>query len=269
MTRPLEPEDRDVVWETIREEAALEATREPVLGGFLHATILTHLTLEDALSFHLASKLGDPVLPSMLVREIMASAFASDGIRSAIRADLRGVRERDPASAGYSVPLLHYKGFHALESHRVASWLWQQGRTHLAYCFQNRVSEVFGVDIHPAARIGSGIFIDHGTGIVVGETAVIDDNVSMLQGVTLGGTGNERGDRHPKIRSNVLLGAGAKVLGNIEIGVGARIGANSVVLASVPPGATAVGVPARVVSYNTAAHPALDMDHTIAPLDEA
>jgi serine O-acetyltransferase len=180
-----------------------------------------------------------------------------------VRADLRAVRDRDPACRRLSTPLLYFKGFHALEAHRVAHVLWGRERRGLARFFQNRASEAFGVDIHPAARIGRGIFIDHGTGVVVGETAVIEDDVSLLQQVTLGGTGKETGDRHPKVRAGVLISAGAKILGNIEIGEGAKIGAGSVVLKDVPPHTTAVGVPARIVGSPPEAQPALEMDQSV------
>ena len=221
----------DPVWQSIRREVEVEVQREPILASFLHATVLKHVTLEDALSFHLAGKLATSNLPAMLIREVIDEAFKADkSIRASIRADIRAVRERDPATQGYSIPVLYYKGFHALESYRVAHWLWQRGRSALALYLQNRISEVFGVDIHPAARIGRGILIDHGTSVVIGETAVVEDNVSMLHEVTLGGTGKETGDRHPKVRHGVLIGTGAKILGNVEIGAGAKVAANSVVL---------------------------------------
>ncbi len=254
----------DRVWEEIRHEVAEQAEGEPILASFLHATVLNHTGLEDALGFHLASKLAGPSLSAMQIREVMDQAFAkSPLIRAAIRSDLMAVRERDPASGGYAQPLLYFKGFHALEAYRVGHWLWEQGRRSLALHLQNRISELFGVDIHPAARIGSGVFIDHGTGIVIGETAVVDDNVSMLHEVTLGGTGKETGDRHPKIRRGVLLSAGAKILGNIVVGEGAKVAAGSVVLADVPAHCTVAGVPARVVGKPSVAEPALDMDHTL------
>ncbi|MDX1528071.1 MAG: serine O-acetyltransferase, partial [Gammaproteobacteria bacterium] len=186
----------DPLWQAIREEVAGTAAREPVLASFLHASVLNHKTLEDALAFGLASKLESPVLPAMLVRELIAEAMDEDpGIGKAMRADIRAVRERDPAATTFSEPFLYFKGFHALQAYRAAHWLWQQGRKALALYLQSRTSEVFGVDIHPAARIGKGILIDHATSVVVGETAVIEDNVSMLHEVTLGGTGKETGDR--------------------------------------------------------------------------
>ncbi|MEX0704226.1 MAG: serine O-acetyltransferase [Planctomycetales bacterium] len=255
----------DAVWAAIREEVERHVAREPILASFLHATILKHARLEDALSFHLAGKLATPSLSPMLVREVIDEAFAANaGISEAIRADLCAVRQRDPASHGYSEPFLYFKGFHALQSYRVAHWLWNNGRRELALYLQNRISEVFAVDVHPAARIGRGILIDHGTGVVIGETAVVEDNVSMLHEVTLGGTGKETGDRHPKVRHGVLIGAGAKILGNVEIGQCAKIAAGSVVLDAVPAHATVAGVPAKIVGRTApAAEPAREMDHRL------
>jgi serine O-acetyltransferase len=256
----------DPVWHAIRHEVARDVEHESMLGSFLHATILNHETLEDALSFHLASKLGCHSLSEMVIREVFDEALeSSPPIGKAIRADLRAVRERDPASTSFSHPFLYFKGFHALQSYRVAHWLWQQDRRSLALFLQNRISQVFAVDIHPAARIGQGILIDHGTGVVIGETAVVEDDVSMLHDVTLGGTGKEMGDRHPKVRKGVLIGTGAKILGNVEIGAGAKIGAGSVVLTSVKPHCTVAGVPARVVGKPCEHDPALTMDHRLSP----
>jgi serine O-acetyltransferase len=187
----------------------------------------------------------------------------SSEIGVAARIDLRAIRDRDPACSQFWIPLLYFKGFHALQSYRIGHWLWSEGRRSLARHLQNRISEVFAVDIHPAARLGKGILIDHGTGVVIGETAVVDDNVSMLHGVTLGGTGKESGDRHPKVRSGVLLSVGVKLIGNIEIGEGAKVGAGSVVLEDVPPHTTAVGVPARVVGRPASDQPSREMNHSL------
>jgi serine O-acetyltransferase len=217
--------------------------------------------LEDALSFHLASKLKTPSLSAMLVRELIYEAFYQEPANIAgICADLEAVHLRDPASHGYTFPFLYFKGFHALESYRVAHWLGENDRCALAGHFQNRISEVFGVDCHPAAKIGVGILIDHATSVVIGETAVVEDNVSMLHEVTLGGTGKQLGNRHPKVRQGVLIGAGANVLGNIEVGAGSKIGAGSVVLDDVPPHTTVAGVPARIVGRTDVDSPALEMD---------
>jgi serine O-acetyltransferase len=254
----------DPVWQTIRTEMAREVEREPILASFLHATILRHNRLEEALSFHLAGKLGGPSLAEMLVREVIDEALASSPqIAESVRADLRAVKERDPATETYSQPFLYFKGFQALQAYRIAHWLWEQKRKSLALFLQNRISQVFAVDIHPAARIGHGILIDHGTGVVIGETAVVENDVSMLHEVTLGGTGKETGDRHPKVREGVLIGTGAKILGNVEIGKGAKVGAGSVVLSNVPPHCTVAGVPARVVGCPQEAEPALSMNHRL------
>jgi serine O-acetyltransferase len=254
----------NLVWDAIRQEVALEVEREPILASFFHATILKHATLEDALSFHLAGKLGGPSLGDMQIREVFDEAFAaSPEISQAIRADLCAVEARDPATEGFSQPVLYFKGFQALQSYRVAHWLWEQGRKSLALFLQNRISQVFAVDIHPAARIGRGILIDHGTSVVIGETAVVENDVSMLHEVTLGGTGKQTGDRHPKVREGVLIGTGAKVLGNVEIGRGAKIGAGSVVLSDVPPHCTVAGVPAVIVGRPKENEPSREMDHRL------
>lgn len=238
----------DPIWSSLREQAEALAQREPALASFVHASILKHQRFEDALSYHLARKIGCDEVSPMLIREIFDEALATDkAIGEAVRADLSAVYERDPACHSHLEAFLFYKGFHALQSYRIAHWLWTQHRHPMARLFQSRISELFDVDIHPAARMGRGIMIDHATGVVIGETAVVDDDVSMLHGVTLGGTGKEEGDRHPKIRRGVLLSMGAKILGNIEIGEYSRIGAGSVVLRDVPPHSTAVGVPARLV----------------------
>ena len=253
------------VWAALRNEAAHAAQAEPTLASLLNAVVLKHDKLSSALSYQLARKLGDQELRAMSAREIAEEAYASDpSIIGMVEADLRAVFERDPACKGYVQPFLFFKGFLALQTHRVAHWLWGEGREMMAFYLQSRVSEIFQVDIHPATRIGSGVFIDHGTGIVIGETAVIGDDCSMLQGVTLGGTGAERGDRHPKIGKGVLLGAGAKVLGNITIGDYAKVASGSVVLKPVPPHCTAAGVPARLVNCPTGVSPARTMDHTLA-----
>ena len=254
----------DPLWRAVRTEVADDAAREPVLASFLHASVLNHKTLVDALGFILAGKLESAVLPAMLIRELITDACAADpDIAAAVRADLRAVRERDPAATRYSEPFLYFKGVHALQTYRVAHQLWRDGREALALFLQNRSSEVFGVDIHPAARIGRGILVDHATGVVVGETAVIEDDVSLLHEVTLGGTGKQSGDRHPKVRRGVLIGAGAKILGNVEIGECAKIGAGSVVLDDVPPRTTVAGVPAVVVGTTDCEEPAREMNHQL------
>lgn len=255
------------VWTTLREEAERAAIAEPALASLLNAVVLSHRKLADALSYQVARKLSDQELRAMSAREFAEEAYdAEPAIVDAAEADLRAVYERDPACKGYVQPFLFFKGFLALQTYRVSHWLWQNSRETLALYLQSRASELFQVDIHPAAELGSGLFIDHGTGIVIGETARVGDNVSMLHNVTLGGTGAERGDRHPKIGRGVLLGAGAKVLGNIEIGDYAKIASGSVVLKPVPSGCTAAGVPARLMNCPTCSEPARTMDHTLASL---
>jgi serine O-acetyltransferase len=256
----------DPIWATLRAEAAKLADSEPALASFVHAVVLKHERLEDALSYHLANKVGCDDLSPMLVREIFQEAFAATPeIGAAVRADLSAVFERDPACHTYVQALLFFKGFHALQCYRIAHWLWTKGRKPMALFFQNRVSELFAVDIHPAARLGRGIMIDHATGLVIGETAVVEDDVSMLHDVTLGGTGKAEEDRHPKIRRGVLLAAGAKVLGNIEVGEYSRVGAGSVVLKSVPPHCTVAGVPAKPIGGKCPDRPSQDMDQLIDP----
>lgn len=258
----------DPIWDRIREETRIAIAEEPILASFMHATILHHEQLECALSFHLANQLDSPSASSMMLREVILEAFSKDQtICEAIRNDLKAVLDRDSACVQYHLPFLYFKGFLALQTHRVAHWLWQQNRRELALFLQSRMSQKFGVDIHPAARFGHGIMLDHATGLVVGETAVVGNDVSILQSVTLGGTGKVDGDRHPKIGNGVLISAGAKILGNIRVGDGAKIGAGSVVLKEVPPHTTVAGVPARVVGRPTSDSPGLDMDHHIPESD--
>jgi serine O-acetyltransferase len=238
----------DPVWARVREEAEEITRSAPELATFIFSTVLNHDKLEQAVADRVASRLDHADVSGELIRHAFDEAFAAEpSIGDAIRADIVAVAERDPATTRYIEPVLYYKGFHALQTHRLAHFLWNRGRKDFALYLQSRASSVFGVDINPNTRIGRGVFIDHGTGVVLGQTAVIDDDVSILQGVTLGGTGKERGDRHPKIRRGVLLAAGAKVLGNIEIGACSRVAAGSVVLKPVAPNTTVAGVPARVV----------------------
>jgi serine O-acetyltransferase len=248
MAEPRVFEQSGGVWAQLRVEAMQAAAEEPLLASYLHASILHHNRIEDALSYHLAQKLGHGDLPALQLREVIREAYTSEPelVAQATR-DMRVVRERDPACRTYLQPFLYFKGYGGLQSYRIANWLWRQEREILSYHLQSRVSELFAVDIHPAAKIGAGVFIDHAHGIVIGETAVVEDDVSMLHSVTLGGTGKEGGDRHPKIRRGVMIGAGAKVLGNIEVGEDARIAAGSVVLEDVAPRCTVAGVPARPV----------------------
>ncbi|MFN4297771.1 MAG: serine O-acetyltransferase [Brevundimonas sp.] len=268
MAQPLElVSDPPSRWRQLREAAEQAARDEPRLSSLMSATILSHDDLAGALSYQIARKLGDAELGPMSVREVCAQSFAADpAIVASAGADLQAVEERDPAIKSLLQPFLYFKGFQAIQAHRVSHWLWTQRRETLAFHFQSRMSELFQVDIHPAAQLGAGLFFDHGTGIVIGETAVVGDEVSMLHAVTLGGTGAERGDRHPKIGRGVLLGAGAKVLGNITIGDYAKIASGSVVLKPVPAHCTAAGVPARLVNCPTGEQPARTMDHTLADI---
>ena len=268
MAQPLElVSDTSSRWRQLREAAEQAARDEPRLSSLMSATILSHDDLASALSYQIARKLGDAELGPMSVREVCAQAFAANpAIVTAAEADLQAVEERDPAIKSLLQPFLYFMGFQAIQAHRVSHWLWTQGRETLAFHFQSRMSELFQVDIHPAAQLGAGLFFDHGTGIVIGETAVVGDEVSMLHAVTLGGTGADRGDRHPKIGRGVLLGAGAKVLGNIAIGEYAKIASGSVVLKPVPAHCTAAGVPARLVNCPTGEQPARTMDHTLADI---
>ena len=252
----------DPLWAQIRSEAEEIVRKEPELATFIYSTVLHHDSLEAAVVHRVAERLDSPELPAELIRQAYPDALADvPSIGPAFRADIVATLDRDPATNRLLEPVLYYKGFHAIQTHRLAHWLWSRGRRDFAYCLQSRSSAVFQCDIHPNARIGRGIFVDHATGLVVGETAVIEDDVSMLHGVTLGGTGKEAGDRHPKIRRGVLIGAGAKILGNIEIGHCARIASGSVVLKPVPHNKTVAGVPAKVIGEAGCPEPSRLMDH--------
>jgi serine O-acetyltransferase len=254
----------DPVWARVRREAEDIVRREPELATFIYSTILHLDTLEAAIVYRLAERLDHPALSGELIRQAYTDALKDTPfIGESFRADIAATVDRDPATHRLIEPVLYYKGFHAIETHRLAHWLWSQGRRDFALYLQSRASAVFQCDIHPAARIGRGIFLDHATSLVVGETAVIEDDVSMLHDVTLGGTGKEAGDRHPKIRYGVMIGAGAKILGNIEVGHCARIAAGSVVLKSVPNNVTVAGVPARVVGRAGCPEPARLMDQML------
>ncbi|WP_439529836.1 serine O-acetyltransferase [Pannonibacter sp.] len=255
----------DPAWRQMREEAERMVLDEPALSSFVYETVLNHQRLEDAVIHRLGDRLGRDVVSASLIRQTYQEALISEpDLGEIFRVDIMAVFDRDPACNRLLEPVLYFKGFHALQTHRLANWLWRQGRKDFALYLQSRSSEVFQVDIHPMVPVGRGIFIDHATGLVVGSTAVIEDDVSILQGVTLGGTGKEQGDRHPKIRKGVLIGAGAKVLGNLEIGRCSRIAAGSVVLQDVPCNTTVAGVPARVVGQAGCAEPARSMDQLLA-----
>ena len=252
---------QDKIWGLIQSEVHLLLKREPILNGFFRSTMIENDSLSRALSFILANKLGTVLVSEADLREMIDGVYLENpNIVEAAACDIAAIFDRDPAVDLYSTPLLYLKGFHALQSFRVAHHLWNNGRRELAIYLQNQVSLIYQVDVHPAANIGSGIMFDHATGIVIGETAIIEDDVSILQNVTLGGTGKESGNRHPRVRTGVLIGAGAKILGNIEIGVGAKIAAGSVVLNPVPCHTTVAGVPAKIVGRNGQKKPSLDMD---------
>ncbi len=254
----------DPIWDRITNEARAAVRDEPLMGGFIHACILHHKSIERALSYRIAAKLASNEMSMVVVREIVEAAYADDPeLVASARADLSAIYERDPACHRLLQPILYFKGYQAVQAYRVAHYLWRTGQRDLAFFMQMRVSEIFGVDIHPGARIGKGIMIDHAHSIVIGETAVVGDNVSMLHSVTLGGTGKEEEDRHPKIGNGVLIGAGAKVLGNIRIGDCSRIAAGSVVLSEVPACKTVAGIPAKIVGEAGCAQPALSMNHML------
>jgi serine O-acetyltransferase len=258
----------DPLWSRLRAEAEAMIRQEPALASLAVASILNHPSLESAVAHRVSARLAHATLPADLIAQAFAEAMAADrGLGAAFRADIAAVLDRDPACSRAVEPVLYFKGFHAIQAHRLAHWLWGQGRRDFALYLQSRSSEVFQTDINPAAPFGRGIFLDHATGLVVGETAVVEDDVSMLHGVTLGGTGKQGGDRHPKIRRGVLIGAGAKILGNIEVGRCARVAAGSVVLQDVPCNTTVVGVPARVVGSAGCAEPSRSMNHLVREME--
>lgn len=260
----------DPIWDTIRKEAEEAAASDPVLATFLYSTILQQSCLEDAVIHRVCERLDHPDLQANLIRQSYKEMLdADDTWSSVLRVDIQAVYDRDPACSRFLQPLLYFKGFHAIQTHRLAHWLWKQGRQDYALYLQSRSSAVFQTDIDPMAKLGRGIFLDHATGIVIGRTAVVGDNVSILQNVTLGGTGKESGDRHPKIGSGVLIGSGAKVLGNIEIGNCSRIAAGSVVLKPVPANKTVAGVPARIVGEAGCNEPSRSMDQLLNNADQS
>lgn len=259
---PERVESCDPIWAKVREEASAAVESEPLLGGFLHSSVLNHSSLEEAVSQRVAKRLDHTDLPAAAIEQ----AFAQMRLdfpewADILRTDLQAVFDRDPACERFLEPLLYFKGFHAIQTHRLAHWLWEAGRHDFALYLQSQSSSVFQTDIHPASHMGRGIFLDHATGLVVGFTAKIGNNVSILQDVTLGGTGKEFGDRHPKIGDGVLIGAGAKVLGNIHVGRCSRIASGSVVLKEVPANSTVAGIPAKIVGTSGCEEPARAMDH--------
>ena len=257
----------NAMWRRMREEASAALALEPALAPLLVGSVLNRSSFAEAVIRRVSAKLGAPAVPAEMIADAFEAAVAAEpAVVEDFRADLAAIVERDPACGRLIELFLYFKGFHAVEGHRLAHWLWRRGRVDFALYLQSRGSEVFQTDIHPAARFGRGVFLDHATGLVVGETAVVEDNVSILQNVTLGGTGKESGDRHPKVRHGVLIGAGAKILGNIEIGACSRVAAGSVVLQSTPRNVTVAGVPAKVVGVAGCAEPARDMDQLLSKL---
>jgi serine O-acetyltransferase len=258
------PANVDPNWAQVRAEAEVIVAAEPELATFVYTNILNHDRLEFAVAYRIASRLHHEDVPSGLIEQAYHEFLAAEpAAAETIRIDIAAVLDRDPACTRVIEPLLYFKGFHAIATHRLANWLWRKGRRDFAYYLQSRSSAVFQTDIHPGVQMGRGIFLDHATSLVIGGTAVIEDDVSILQDVTLGGTGKEIGDRHPKVRRGVLIGAGAKILGNIEIGEGSRVAAGSVVLKPVPPHSTVAGVPARVIGQSGADIPSREMDHRL------
>lgn len=260
----------DALWRQLRLEAEQAYAASPTLAPLFLDSILNQPSFEAALFHRVAVRLKNDVISQPVILQAFHRATgATEEIGSGLKADIAAVLDRDPACERLIEPFLYFKGFHALQAHRLTHWLWTAGERDFALYLQSRSSEVFQTDIHPAARIGRGVFLDHATGLVVGETAVIEDDVSLLQGITLGGTGKDAGDRHPKIRRGAMIGAGAKILGNIEVGEHARIAAGSVVLAAVPARATVAGVPARVVRIGSAGNPPRSADETLRELSYA
>lgn len=254
----------DPIWHSVREEAADAVASDQLLAAFLCSTILNYDTLEEAVVHRIAERLDHADVGATLIRQTFAAMMKDrPDWSTVVRVDIQAYYDRDPACDRFSMPVLYFKGFHAMQTHRLAHWLWLRGRRDFALYLQSRSSAVFQVDIHPAAKIGKGIFIDHATGVVIGETAVVGDNVSMLHAVTLGGTGKAGGDRHPKIRNGVLIGAGAKILGNIEVGHCSKVAAGSVVLHSIPNNKTVAGVPARIVGEAGCDEPSRAMDQLL------
>jgi serine O-acetyltransferase len=247
----------DPIWSEIRAEASDAVENDPLLATFLYSTVLNHATLEEAVIHRVSQRLDHTDLSADLIRQAFLSMWADQSEWSTtLRVDIQAYYDRDPACDRFLMPVLYFKGFHAIQTHRLAHWLWNEGRKDFALYLQSRSSAVFQTDINPAARIGRGIFLDHATGLVVGETAVIEDDVSILQGVTLGGTGKETGD-------GVLIGAGAKILGNIEIGHCTKVAAGSVVVKPVPPNKTVAGVPARIIGEAGCNEPSRAMDQLL------
>ena len=258
----------DPIWDSLQEEARIAAQQDPLLAAFLYSVIINQRSLEDSVIYRICERLDHPDLQANLLRQTFSEMLEDwPEWGSILRVDIQAVYDRDPACTRFLEAILYFKGFHAIQTHRLAHWLMNRGRRDFALYLQSRSSSVFQTDINPAARIGKGIFLDHATGLVVGETAVIGDKVSILKGVTLGGTGKEGRDRNPKIGNGVLIGAGAKILGNIHIGNCSRVAAGSVVLKEVPSKTTVAGVPARVVGEAGCSEPSRSMDQLLVSFE--
>ncbi|MCJ8309220.1 MAG: serine O-acetyltransferase [Rhizobiaceae bacterium] len=255
----------DPVWVKLREEAQAIIDNDPAMGSFVFGNVLNQRTLEDAIFHRICERLHTPEFPAAMIRDVF-NEMRTDWPEwsEIVRVDVAAVYDRDPACTRFIEPILYFKGFHAIQTHRLANWSWKKGRKDFALYLQSRSSQVFQTDINPTSELGRGIFMDHATGIVIGATAVIGDDVSILQGVTLGGTGKEEGDRHPKVKNGVLIGAGAIVLGNIEVGACSRVAAGALVVKPVPPKTTVAGVPARVVGVAGCSQPSRTMDQILA-----
>jgi serine O-acetyltransferase len=265
--QPSHDAEADLLWSKLREEAEDAYQREPNLAALLRRCVLDRAGFEDSVIHRIAGRLAnDMVAGAQIVAAFGRALTADPEIGAAFRADINAVIDRDPACHRFIEPFLYFKGYHALQTHRLAHWLWAQGQTDFALYLQSRSSDLFQTDIHPAARMGKGVFLDHATGFVVGATAVVDDDVSILQNVTLGGAGKDSGDRHPKVKRGVMIGAGAKILGNIEVGEFSRVAAGSVVPHPVPPHATVAGVPAKVVGTSRKSEPFRDMEQALGQL---
>ena len=252
------------IWSMMTSETARECLHDPDIRIFLEQHITNHDDFSSSLAMLLSVKLGSKHFPPLVLQGLFEDFYRQfpKAVEYAVY-DLVATKERDPAAVHYFEIMLFMKGYQALQAYRLSHWLWGKGRKTMAYFIQNCMSEVFAVDIHPAAVIGKGILLDHATSLVIGETAVVEDNVSILHEVTLGGTGKDTGDRHPKVRKSVMIGAGAKILGNVEIGEGAKVGAGSVVLDDVPPHYTVVGVPAQIVGKTEVQEPSLEMNQQV------
>ena len=261
----------DPVWQTVRHEAEDIVAEDPTLSSFIYSTILNQDTLEASVAHRVAERLRHPDVSGDLIRQAFRAMYEDHDadLSQTLRADIVAVYDRDPACTRFVEPLLYFKGFHAVQAHRLAHWSWHQGRHDFALYMQSRASQIFQVDINPETVIGRGLFLDHATGVVLGATARIGDDCSILQGVTLGGTGKETGDRHPKIGNGVLIGANAIVLGNIPVGDCARVAAGSMVLKPVEPRTTVAGVPARVVGVADCMEPSRTMNQLMKDGSEA